>query len=218
MSGVRIAAATGETEAVKLIACALAAALLFAACSEDNPRPGEVAASPSSAPAQAEGTAAERGITQPDGTVVQNVAHGASKRSASRAIKDLKKVKLWKPLTEHLYVIKIGSRLGRPSVPEDGHLADAYLTAQIDDDGVGGSLCDIMFFPTAMADDLRRWRTYNAQGLLVDPAPTGRQFWAAILAHELAHCLDHGKGEPAAERWEARALEALRRRGRVKGG
>ena len=201
---------------MKLLACALAAALLFAACSEDSPRPGEAASSVSPPPAQSEESAAERGITQPEGTVVQNAAHGASKRSVSNAIKDLKKVGLWKPLTRHLYVIKISSRLGRSSVPEDGHLADAYLTAQIDDDGVGGSLCDIMFFPTAMSDDLARWRTYHAQGLLADPAPARREFWGAILAHELAHCLDHGKGEAAAERWEARALEALR--GRVSGG
>ena len=200
-----------ETGRVKLIACTLTTALLLAGCSGDGPPGPDAAVSPSAAPAEAEETAAERGITQPEGTVIHNAAHGASKRSVSRAIKDLKKVKLWKPLTKHLYVIKIGSRLGRSNVPEDGHLADAYLTAQIDD-GVGGSLCDIMFFPTAMADDLARWRAYNAQGLLTEPAPSRRQFWGAILAHELAHCLDHGKGEGAAERWEGKALEALRKR------
>lgn len=209
MGGVWIAARTGETGKVKPIACALAAVLLFGACSsESSPPRGEAAASPS--PMHPDGAAAERGITQPDRIVVQNAAHGPSKRWVARAIEDLEKVRLWKRLTRHLYVIKIGSRLGRSSVPDDGHLADAYLTAQIDDDGVGGSLCDIMFFPTAMTDDLARWRTYHAQGLLADPAPTRRQFWATILAHELAHCLDHGKGEATAERWEARALEALR--------
>lgn len=192
---------------MKVILGIVVVAVLFAAC---NGGPEAPSAQPSPAASPSASQPAERGITQPEGTSVQNVAHGPSKRLVATAIRDLKRVKLWKPLTKHLYVIKIGSRLGRSNVPEDGHLADAYLTAQIDDDGVGGSLCDIMFFPTAMADDLARWRTYNAQGLLDDPAPTRSQFWAAILAHELAHCLNHGSGEPLAEKWEARALEAVR--------
>lgn len=193
---------------MKPVAVLLACSLLLVACSTEGPRTPPVAA-PSPSETAGDGEPSERGITQPEGTTVQNVAHGKSKRTVATAVRDLKRVRLWKPLTKHLYVIKIGSRLGRSNVPDDGHLADAYLTAQIDD-GVGGSLCDIMFFPTAMDDDLARWRTYNAQGLLDDPAPTRRQFWASILAHELAHCLNHGSGEGVAERWEARALKAVR--------
>jgi hypothetical protein len=185
----------------------LAASLVLGACS-DEVAPRSSGPSPSVHPSE-ESQPSERGITRPDGTTVHNGAHGSSKRLVKVAIADLKRSGLWKPLTKHLYVIKVSSRLGRENVPEDGHLADAYLTAQIDD-GVGGSLCDIMFFPTAMADDLARWRTYNAQGLLADPAPSRRQFWASILAHELAHCLDHGSGEDVAERWEAKALSRLR--------
>ena len=182
-------------------------ALTLGACQDGGPA-RSAAPSPSVRPTVGP-EPAERGITQPEGTTVHNGAHGSSKRLVRMAIADLKRAGLWKPLTKHLYVIKVSSRLGRENVPEDGHLADAYLTAQIDD-GVGGSLCDIMFFPTAMADDLARWRTYNAQGLLADPAPSRRQFWASILAHELAHCLDHGSGEDVAERWEAKTLTRLR--------
>lgn len=192
---------------MKMAVVALGLTLLLGACS-DSSQPPAAKSTPQSSPS-VEPEPAERGITQPDGLTVQNAAHGGSKRLVANAIADLKRENLWKPLTKHLYVIKIGSRLGRSNVPEDGHLADAYLTAQIDD-GVGGSLCDIMFFATAMDDDLDRWRTYNAQGLLDDPAPTRRQFWGSILAHELAHCLDHGSDEAVAERWEAKALEALR--------
>ena len=188
------------------IAAVLLCVVLLGACSGSD-EPLDVDRTERVSPSPQE--PAERGITQPEGLTVENVAHGHSKRLVANAITDLKKEGLWKPLTKHLYVIKIGSRLGRSNVPDDGHLADAYLTAQIDD-GIGGSLCDIMFFPTAMSDDLARWRSYNAQGLLDDPAPTRRQFWASILAHELAHCLDHGSDEKVAEKWEAKALEAVR--------
>ncbi len=144
--------------------------------------------------------------------ILTNAALGGSKRLVNTAIGDLKKVGLWRPLTNHLYSLKFATRLGRLNVPEDGHLADAYLTAAINGNE-GGAACDVMFFPTAMADDLARWRTYHSQGLLADPAPTLRQFWGSIMAHELAHCLKHGRGEPTAERWEARALAALREAG-----
>ena len=143
------------------------------------------------------------------GPKVENVAFGRSHDHARRAVKDLKRLGLWKRLTDHLYAIRLGSRLGRDSVPDDGHLADAILTAQVDEEG-HGSLCDIRFYPTAMRDDLVRWSLYYAQRLLPEPAPTLRQFWGAILAHELAHCLPEGRGEPAAGRWEERALRGLR--------
>jgi hypothetical protein len=141
---------------------------------------------------------------------VNIVAVGPAKALVTEAVADLKKLGYWKELTDDLYVLKIGSRSGRASVPEDGHLADAFLTGQIDDDGGSGALCDIMFFPTAMSDDLVRYAEYYAQGLLPDPTPTVREFWVSILAHELAHCLEHGKGEPIAESWEKKVLEAAR--------
>lgn len=198
--------------APRLAAIVAVLALFGAACNGD-PDPKAAQTSPSPSPAPSSTGPAERGITQPDGKVrVDNVAHGHSRRLVARAVGDLKAVGLWRPLTKHLFVVKLNSRLGRENVPDDGHLADVYLTAIIED-GVGGSLCDVMFFPTAMSDDLDRWRSYHAQGFLADPPPSLRQFWASILAHELAHCLDHGKGEPVAERWEAKALESVREAG-----
>ena len=187
----------------------VAVCLLLAACTI-NTEPTMRVDKPRVDPGPAETPAtAERAPLERRGAKVENVAFGRSHGHARRAVKDLKAIGAWRRLTDHLYVVKIGSRLGRESVPEDGHLADAILTAQVDDDG-RGALCDIRFYPTAMADDLVRWSQYYAQRLLPDPAPTLRQFWGAILAHELAHCLGHGKGEPVAERWEKRALRGLR--------
>lgn len=148
---------------------------------------------------------------QARGVRVQNVAFGRSRTLVRIAISDLKRLGFWKELTGHLYVLKISSRTGIDNVPEDGHLADAFLTGQIDSRGAG-ALCDIMFFPTAMANDLARYDEYYRQGLLPDPTPTEREFWVSILAHELSHCLDHGQGEPAAEAWEKKVLTAARGR------
>lgn len=141
---------------------------------------------------------------------ITNSAFGQSRWRVARATRDLRRIGLWDDLTKGLYAIHFRSRLGRDDVPEDGHLADALSTAVIDEDGQGG-LCDIWFYPTAIADDLRRWRQYHADGRLDEPPPSPGQFWAAITAHELAHCLGFGRGEKAAERWEAKALARMAR-------
>lgn len=149
-----------------------------------------------------------RPITKPDELIVENVAFGRSKAHVRRAIRDLRQVGLWDRLTRHLYAVKFGSRNGRENVPDDGHLADVYLTARVDGE-FGGSFCDVRFYPTAMTDDLDRWATYHAQGLM-DAPPSLRQFWGAIMVHELAHCMPGPKGEKAAGEWEERALVRLR--------
>ncbi|HVL64406.1 MAG TPA: hypothetical protein VM573_04455, partial [Actinomycetota bacterium] len=41
--------------------------------------------------------------------------------------------------------------------------------------------------------------------------PTRRQFWAAILAHELAHCRPGQPGERFAYSWTGKAFDALGR-------
>jgi len=142
---------------------------------------------------------------------VENRALGSSARLVRRAVRDLKRLGLWEPLTRHLYVVALGSRLGRDDVPRDGHLADAYVTGLVEEEGAG-ALCDIMFFPTAVTDDLARWRTYHASGYIGDPPPSPRQFWAALLAHELGHCMEGPRGERVAERWERRALHRFEAR------
>ncbi|MFP5299296.1 MAG: hypothetical protein ACLGHL_09955, partial [Actinomycetota bacterium] len=164
-------------------------------------------AGPSASP-----TPEHRPIVTPRRLLVENEAFGRSKGRVARAIADLKKVDLWKPLTRRLYAVKFGSRTGKVNIPDDGHLADAYLTARVDGD-VGGAFCDIMFFPSAMIADLERWRTYYSQGLIAEAPPSARQFWASIMAHELAHCLKGKNGEPVAMAWEERALAAVRQAG-----
>jgi hypothetical protein len=140
---------------------------------------------------------------------VENDALGDSKQLVRRAINDLKDLGFWDDLTDHLYVLKISTRPGPDRIPDDKHLADAFLTGQIDET-TAGSLCDLMFFPDAMVADLVRYDDYYNRGLLPDPTPTLRQFWASIVGHELGHCLDHGRGEPTAERWERKVLTAAR--------
>lgn len=183
------------------LACALLVA--GAACSPAEPTPrAEPTATPSPSPSPSV-------VINPPGVVVENAANGKSVGRVKRAIRDLKAVNLWLPLTKHLYKIKFQSRLGAASIPEDGHLADAFLTA-----GFGkraqGRLCDIMFFPNAISRDLDRWTYYYSQGATIDPPPTLRQLWAAVTAHELGHCFPGGPGEKVAQRWERKALARLR--------
>lgn len=191
---------------MRTICAILLAGMLAVGCS--GTRAGGPQARPSSPASRTSGDPENRGITKPKRLLIQNVAFGASRVAVDEAISDLKAIELWRPLTAHLYAVKFASRLGRSNVPRDGHLADAYLSVQIDG-AVGGGLCDIMFFPTAMRDDLRRWQAYNDQGLLADPAPSWRRFWASIMAHELAHCRQGRNGETAALEWEERALAAV---------
>jgi hypothetical protein len=98
-------------------------------------------------------------VINPPGIVVENVAFGRSKQRVRVAIRDLEAAGLWERLTRHLYKVKFGSRLGVVNIPDDGHLADAVLTAAFDD-RAQGRLCDVMFFPNAIERDLRRWRLY----------------------------------------------------------
>ncbi|MDQ3941100.1 MAG: hypothetical protein M3238_07110, partial [Actinomycetota bacterium] len=130
------------------------------------------------------------------------------------AIEDVKAIGFWDELTAHLYLVKIDSRRGRLNVPTDGHLADTYYTGVIDERGAG-PLCDVMFFPTAVADDLVRWRDYFADGRIAEAPPSLGDFYASLLAHELAHCGTGPRGEPVARAWERRARAALRRRADV---
>jgi hypothetical protein len=141
--------------------------------------------------------------------LVENAALGKSARRVRQAMRDLKDVNLWLPLTKHLYKIKFQSRLGLSNIPEDGHLADAFLTA-----GFGrkaqGRLCDVMCFPNAISQELDRWQLYYAQGAAIDPPPTLRQLWGSVTAHELGHCFPGQPGEKVARKWEAKALARLR--------
>ena len=126
----------------------------------------------------------------------------------ARAKRDLERLGFWKELTGHLAVVRVATRPGPERVPEDGHLADALYTAKITG-RVRGRVCDILIFSQALADDVGRQASYYAEGRLASPPPTLRQFWAVILAHELAHCTKRGqRGETFSSRWERRVLAA----------
>ena len=189
-----------------------ALALLGACQPASTERPQAGVASPGPSP-----TISERSpsLTLPK---IDNRATGHTAGNIERAIRDLKAVGMWDRLTRKLYVVSVGSRPGRQYVPDDGHLAEARAFPYLDDDG-GGRLCDITFFPTAMADDRRLQERYFDQGLLERGPPRLRNFWSSILGHELAHCLPHERDgvpaltpEPQAQKWEARVLAAVERR------
>ena len=172
-----------------------------AGCDESRPR---VQSRPTTSPAP-EPTVRGRFV------VIEAV--GPVRERLETAIDDLKAVDMWDRLTEHLYRVELDSRHGTANVPEDGHLADAYFTGIVVGGGggeAGGEVCDVMFFPSAITADLARWRSYYAQGAIADPAPTLRQFYGSLLAHELAHCRRGPRGESVAQAWERRALDALR--------
>lgn len=186
-----------------LVPAVLAFVLLLSACTSGE-TPAEAAATPVPSPSPSPSI-----VINPPGVIVENDALGPSVRRVRRAMRDLKEVNLWRRLTVHLYKVKFQSRLGAANIPDDGHLADAILTA-----GFGrraqGLVCDVMFFPNAIARDLARWRLYYSQGAISEPPPTLRQLWGSVTAHELGHCFRGGPGEKVAVKWEQKALARLR--------
>lgn len=167
---------------------------------------------PSAAPEQPiRSEAPQRPPTEPE-LRVTNDAFGNSQERLRHAIAELKRLGFWHELTDHLFVIDLGSRLGTANVPKDQHLADANSTGTVEGDQMG-ALCDLMFFTTAIRQDLDRWRGYYEQGLADTEPPTMEHYWVMLLAHELTHCLPRKHGETAARRAEERVREAYEERG-----
>jgi hypothetical protein len=190
----------------RIAALGLVALVLLSACDNDSdpePQPQPNPQSESPGPA-------ERARTNPTKPRIDNVAQGLSRRELARALRDLRRLGVWKRLTKHLYAIQIDSRLGLDTAPDDGHLADAYSTVLVEE-GSRGLYCDLMFWPSAIRADLARWKGYWANGQIDREPPTLRQYWAALLGHELAHCLPGRHGEDLASDWEERIVERLRR-------
>lgn len=196
---------------LKLSGFLLSCILILAGCSSTASRSSPDVPSRVEPRATTSGPA-ERGITDPPGVIAVNGALGADRKLVAQAIADVKAVGFWRELTGHLYSVRIGVRPGEERIPEDGHLADAIRTIKLDGD-MGGIYCQITFYSAAMSDDLARVGQYFDQGLISTPPPTERQFYAAILGHELAHCLGEGKGEDVARAWEARVLQAVQGEG-----
>lgn len=151
-----------------------------------------------------------RVLEEGDGTSdvhVENVAIEGTADEVDQAIEDLKTIGLWDDLTDQLYKTRIATRPEVTDIPDDGHLADVRLTGIVDENG-SGALCDINFFPAAMAKSLIVYERWEEQGK-IDLVPTERQFWAQILGHELAHCLADGQEEDVAQIWEREVLDRL---------
>ena len=149
----------------------------------------------------------ERARTEPRRAKLTITALGRGRLRSRQAVADLKKLGFWPPLTRHVTEVVISTRAGRGSIPEDGHLADAIMNVQLGNRP--GYVCDVMIFTTALADDVGRQEGYYSTGSLQAPPPTLREFWAVILAHELAHCSERGqRGEAYSTRWEKRVLAA----------
>lgn len=142
---------------------------------------------------------------------VINEGLGRSGRRVATAVRDLKQVSLWGPLTRDLFSLQLQTDPGPDGVPEDGHLADAMIGAVVENGG-SGTHCSVRFYPTAIKQELTTLEEGYRAGLL-GPPPTERRLWAGVLAHELAHCRNWDGGEPYAEQWERRALAAVSRAG-----
>ncbi|MDQ3986177.1 MAG: hypothetical protein M3280_06720, partial [Actinomycetota bacterium] len=121
---------------------------------------------------------------------------------------DLKDLKMWDDLTDHIDFIRISTRPGIERIPLDGHLADSLFTGLIRR-GRDGTLCDVYMYSEAIARDVTSQQTLYSYGRLSAPPPSLREFWAVVLAHEVAHCSQRGQqGELRSGRWERRVLDA----------
>ena len=154
----------------------------------------------------------ERRPTPPQGVGYVNAGlHGVDKAHIRRAVRDLKELGFWKELTEHVVRVRISSRPGEYRILEDGRLADSIMTTQVGG-RFSGVWCDVLIYSTALVQDIAQQEIYWAEGRLAAPPPDLRDFWAVILAHELAHCSPRGqKGEAYSTIWEGRVLAALGR-------
>lgn len=151
----------------------------------------------------------ERKATRPE-LRIDNQGHtGPDRVRVQRAIRTLEELGFWDELTGHLHTVIVRTRPGERRKPLDGHLADSLYTARIGP-GPDGLVCDIVIFSEALADDVEVQNSNYERGAVAVPAPSLKQFWAVILAHELAHCTTPGqRGERRSTRWEHRVLRAM---------
>lgn len=120
----------------------------------------------------------------------------------------MKRIGLWRPLTRHLGVIAMTAFDEKWRVAPDGHLADAFVQTT-DENGVFQIRCDVEFFTHAIAKQLVIYRK-PSYGLGLDPPQSLREVYAAVVAHELAHCLSGPHGEKVAQWWERDAVRRFR--------
>lgn len=192
----------------------MVAAALVVPVSCDEPEPvtqprTEASVRPERTKASAKTRSLQRKRTLPKGVGIDNRAlTAADERRVRRAIADLRRLRFWKDLTAEVKSVRISTRPGPERIPGDGHLADAIRNVELG--RRPGFVCDVMLFSQAIADDVARQGSFYSQGRLTGPPPTLRQFWAVILAHELAHCTDRGqRGEAYSTKWEGAVLHSF---------
>lgn len=151
----------------------------------------------------------KRRHTRPQRVPVTNLGlTRADRKRVDQAVADLKELGFWPELTKHVVHVRIATRPGPERIPTDGHLADALMNVQLEPRP--GYVCEIMIFSDALANDVTSQLNYYFDGRLSTRPPTLRQFWAVILAHEVAHCSPKGqKGEELSTEWEQRVLGAF---------
>lgn len=125
------------------------------------------------------------------------------------AVEDLQAVGLWVPLTEELYLVKFAV-YDRPTPSQSEHLANALPTYVQDEAGEIQPACDIVIYRTSIAEWTSQQFDRFAPEQDVDPQISRRLIYGAVVAHELAHCLDGGSNEDTAEEWGIRAFRAIR--------
>jgi hypothetical protein len=193
-------------------AAALALAVticLPAGCSSGSPDGRNSGPPATKAGSSAESSPKKRPRTKPRMFVANKALSERDRVRIRRAVKELKRLGFWKDLTRHLWQVRVSSRPGAQRIPPDGHLADSVYQLH----RVRGThlepVCDIFFYSRALKLDVERQAEAEAAGALTEPAPGLGQFWAVVLAHELAHCTTRGqKGEAYSTRWEDRVLDA----------
>jgi hypothetical protein len=199
----------------RVLASIIVATLLLGACTEQerspSARPKKANHKSEKQPDRARKKLKERKPTQPKKAIVLIEARGDAKRLTQRAIEDLKQLGFWDDLTKKIYAVRVSSREGSINIPTDGHLADALWTYYRNErTGELGDLCDLLMFTKAVKNDVANQAYYYSQGRLDHPPPTLEQFWAVLMAHELAHCTNRGqRGEHYSTAWENRVLEGF---------
>ena len=205
------------------LAALVALTLLAGAACDDSLRRAREGGRATSSEAERDARKPDRSSARPQGRpattmnlntvrfVTRGPAEAEEERRIARAVRDLRRLGYWKELTTHVVRVVIAGRPGEGRVPKDGRLAQALMTLHTTGP-YPGSWCEIAIFSRALEEDIARQAVYYSEGRLAVPPPTLRQFWAVILAHELAHCSPRGqKGEGYSTDWEARVLAAFGR-------
>ena len=196
---------------------------LVIGCACTSVEPQAAVTSPSPSPSRSLFTTDQGGRAKPgpaDITLVFETGR-FEQNLFEKTVRDLVRVGAWKKLTKGLHSVELETHPGARS-KAGVHLADAAVRFAVTE-GKPLVVCDIRFYPRAIRQELRlfrrvkqlgasprQWRDYNGNGVFDEQLPRKSDFWASILAHELAHCLVGPHGERVARAWEYKTMRRLR--------